>query len=177
MGIAGLGYIEGMCQQLGILGFAHDPQRAADLVLANYRKIPSHCKAAVNAFNVLLAAERFADLIKVAPSALAQLDEQHDRQHLAEMEFDIAMALLKLHKQKTPVTFSKTPKQLLQSAARRGYAAASVMLSTEQKQSFSGGKRMAPKALAVPVWAKQLLLKTGVSSEQASNMSTKLLAN
>lgn len=164
MGIAGLGYIEGMCQQLGILGFAHDPQLAADLVLANYRKIPSHCKAAVNVFNVLLAAERFADLIKVAPSALAQLDEQHDRQHLAEMEFDIAMALLKLHNQKTPVAFSKTPKQLLQSAARRGYTAASVMLATEQKQSFSGGKRMAPKALALPCWAKQLRVRSGVSA-------------
>ena len=74
------------------------------------------------------------------------------------------MALLKLHNQKTPVAFSKTPKQLLQSAARRGYTAASVMLATEQKQSFSGGKRMAPKALALPGWAKQLRVRSGVSA-------------
>lgn len=120
----------------------------------------------MNTFNVLLAAERFAELIQVAPSALAQLDEQKDHQHLAEMEFDIALALLKLHNQKTPVTFSKTPKQLLQSAARRGYAAASLMLSTEQKQTFSGGKRMAPKAQVVPGWVQKLALKGGVAARQ-----------
>ncbi|MFC4654017.1 hypothetical protein ACFO3I_03140 [Rheinheimera marina] len=166
MGIPGLGYIEGMCKQLGILGFTQNTQGAADLVLLHYRKVPAYCKAAVNTFNVLLAAERFAELVQVAPSALAQLDEQKDRQHLAEMEFDIALALLKLHNQKTPLAFSKTPKQLLQSAARRGYAAAPLMLSTEQKQTFSGGKRMAPKAQAVPGWVQKLALRGGVAVRQ-----------
>lgn len=166
MGIPGLGYIEGMCHQLGILGFAQDTQRAADLVLLNYRKVPAHCKAAVNTCNVLLAAERFAELIQVAPSALVQLDERQDSHHLAEMEFDIALALLKLHNQKTPVMFTKTPKQLLQSAARRGYTAASVMLAKEQKQTFSSGQRMAPKAQVVPVWVRKLALRGGVAVRQ-----------
>ncbi|MDZ7901628.1 MAG: hypothetical protein U5L01_03420 [Rheinheimera sp.] len=38
MGISGLGYIEGMCHEHGILGFAQDSQLAAQLVLENYWK-------------------------------------------------------------------------------------------------------------------------------------------
>lgn len=156
MGIAGLGYIEGMCHAQGILGFAHDQQRAAQLVLENYRKLPAYCKAAVNTFNVLLGAEQFAELIQVAPKALSQLDEQDNPQTIAQMEFDIALSLLKLHNEKTPAAFPKTPKQLLQSAARRGYAPAAHFLAAEQKHTFHGGRRMQQKVAVVPNWVQKL---------------------
>lgn len=160
MGIPGLGYIEGMCHEQGILGFAEDKQKAAQLVLENYPKLPAYCLAAVNTFTVLLCAEQFAELIKVAPKALAQLDEQKNPQEVAQMEFDIALALLKLHQDKTPVAFPRTPKQLLQSAAKRGYAPAAQFLVSQSKQTFRRGNNTSQQASVVPNWAQKLVVKT-----------------
>ncbi len=151
--IAGFGYIEGLCYHLGILGYPQDQARASQLVLANYQKVPSYCQAALNVVNVLLAAEQYANAVSIAPKALAQLDENRDRSTLAKLEFDIAMALLQLHEQKAPVPFVKTPQQLLQSAAKRGYHAASKFLNSHVR---SVSKLAKPRVSNMPSWATQL---------------------
>lgn len=153
MSIAGLGYIEGMCHHLGILGYAQDDAIASQLVQANYQKVPSYCKAAVNTFYLLLSAQQHGNAVSIASRAMAQLDENRDRDTLAELEFDIAMALLKLHELKTPVPFVKTPQQLLQSAAKRGYNNASLFLNSHVRTISKLAKR---NTLVVPGWAKQL---------------------
>jgi len=153
-GMAGLGYIEGMCHHLGILGYALCNQTAAQLVLAHYQKVPAYCKAALNAFYVLLAAEQYADAMRLAPKALALAADSNTPLLLAELEFDIALALLKLHELKQPVPFSKTPQQLLQSAARRGYNRASLFLNSSSRSTLrSVGRR---KPTAMPGWATKL---------------------
>jgi len=141
MGLTGFGYIEGMCHHLGILGFAKDDALAAKLLLDNFHKVPAYCKAALNTFYVLFGAEQFHCALKVAPKALAQLDDTAYRDTLAELEFDIALSLLRLHEQKTPAAFFRTPKELLQSAAKRGNAKAKLLINNTARQGFLNGHR------------------------------------
>lgn len=154
--LAGLGYIEGMCHHLGILGYTPCNKTAAQLVLGHYQKVPAYCKAAINAFYVVLAAEQYADAISLAPKALAQqATDDKTPLVLAELEFDIALALLKLHELKQPVPFNKTPQQLLQSAARRGYNRANLFLNSSSRSPLHNA-RNSRKPAAMPGWVKQL---------------------
>lgn len=167
MGLMGLGYIEGMCHHLGVLDYPKDDTLAAQLLLENFHKVPAYCKAAVNTFNVLYGAELFSSAVKVAPKALAQLDETAS-QALAELELDIALSLLKLHELKTPMAFFRTPKDLLQSAAKRGLSQANLLLNNSAQQGWLNGLRSSRRSAAsrgstgrgqsasMPVWATQL---------------------
>jgi hypothetical protein len=163
MGLMGLGYIDGMCHHLGVLDYPQDDVLAGELLLENFRKIPAYCKAAVNTFYVLFGSEQFKSALQVAPKALAQLDEATHRDTLAELEFDIALSLLKLHAQKTPVEFLRTPRELLQSAARRGFAQANLFINNSAQQNFLNGHRSSRRShsggspsIGMPTWATQL---------------------
>jgi len=177
MSIAGVGYIEGMCHHLGILGYAKDNVLAGKLLLENFHKVPAYCKAALNTFYVLYGAEQFHSALKVAPKALAQLDESAHRDTLAELEFDIALSLLRLHEQKTPAAFFRTPRELLQSAAKRGYAKASLLINNSARQGFLNSHRAGrlthsgrshsdrshsgrSQHIGMPVWATTLARRT-----------------
>lgn len=162
IGLMGLGYIEGMCHHLGVLDYPKDDTLAVKLLLENFHKVPAYCKAAVNTFNVLYGAELFSSAVKVAPKALAQLDETAS-QALAELELDIALSLLKLHEQKTPLAFFRTPKDLLQSAAKRGLSQANLFLNNSAQQGWLSGHCSSRRSAAgrghsasMPVWATQL---------------------
>jgi tetratricopeptide (TPR) repeat protein len=168
MGLAGLGYIEGMCHHLGVLGFAKDDAQAATCLLANFHKVPAYCKAALNTFYVLFGAEQFDSALKVAPKALAQLDDTTQRDTLAELEFDIALCLLQLHEQKKPVAFFRTPRELLHSAAKRGYAKANLFINSSAQQRLLNGYRAgrrshlggshagSSQSIGMPAWATTL---------------------
>ena len=162
MGLMGLGYIEGMCHHLGVLDYPKDDILASKLLLENFHKVPAYCKAAVNTFNVLYGAEQFSSAVKVAPKALAQLDETVSKA-LGELEFDIALSLLKLHERKTPLAFFRTPKDLLQSAAKRGFSQANLFLNNSAQQGWLSGQRSSRRSAAsransagMPAWATQL---------------------
>ena len=125
-------------------------------MLGHYQKVPAYCKVAINAFYVVLAAEQYADAISLAPKALAQqATDDKGQLVLAELEFDIALALLKLHELKQPVPFNKTPQQLLQSAARRGYNRASLFLNSSGRSTLHNS-RNSRKPAAMPCWDTQL---------------------
>jgi hypothetical protein len=163
MGLMGLGYIDGMCHHLGVLDYPQDDVLAGELLLENFHKIPAYCKAAVNTFYVLFGSEQFKSALQVAPKALAQLDEVTHRDTLAELEFDIALSLLKLHEQKTPVEFFRTPRELLQSAAKRGCAKANLFINNSAQQHFLNGHRSSRRShsgrsqsIGMPAWATQL---------------------
>ena len=160
MGLAGLGYIDGICHHLGILDYAKDEQLAAQLLLDNFHKVPAYCKAALNTFYLLFSAEQYHSALKVAPKALAQLDNKAHCETIAMLEFDIAMSLLKLHQLKTPVEFFKTPRELLNSAARRGYSQAILFINNNAKQIFSNSHRSGRNTIAqsagIPAWATKL---------------------
>lgn len=153
MALAGFGYIEAMCHHFGVLGYTQDPAKAAALALRSYQKVPSYCKAAFNTFYLLRNAQQLADAIAIAPRALAQVDEKQDAAVLAELEVDIALILLKLHEQKTPVPFVKTPQQLLQSASKRGYIPSSAYLNSQQRTRFKPTTR---QVSPMPSWATKL---------------------
>lgn len=167
MSIAGVGYIEGMCHHLGILGYDHNDELAGKLLLENFQKVPAYCKSALNTFYVLFGAEQFHSALKVAPKALAQLDETAHRAALAELEFDIALSLLRLHEQKTPAEFFRTPRELLQSAAKRGYAKAHLYISSNAQQLYRNSQRPGRSArprrsqsIGMPAWATTLAKRT-----------------
>ncbi len=160
MGISGLGYIEGMCHQLGLIGFELDTKRAAELLVDHYQKLPSYCFAAVNTFTVLFDSALYAELIKVAPKALNQLSEQGTQDDVGQMECDIALALVRLHEAKTPVQFTKTPKQLLQSAARRGYAPANGLLAAASKLRVKRNQPVISDITPIPAWAQKMVAKS-----------------
>jgi hypothetical protein len=159
MGIPGVGYIEGMCHELGLLGFEKNSFLASELVKANYHKLPAYCMAAVNTFMVLFGSEQFADLIKVAPKALAQISETGDQQEIGRMECDIAYALVQLLQAKTPVPFNKTPRQLIQSAARRGYVPESSLVLKETKRHLKKHQSTAETS-AIPNWVQKMVAKS-----------------
>ncbi len=175
MGLMGLGYIDGMCHHLGVLDYPQDDVLAGKLLLENFHKVPAYCKAALNTFYVLYGAEQYVSALQVAPKALAQLDETANRDTLAELEFDIALCLLKLHEQKTPAEFFRTPRELLQSAAKRGFAQANLFINNSAQQSFLNGHRAGRRShsgrgqsIGMPVWAKQLA-KRGAQVSTARN--------
>ncbi len=171
MGIPGVGYIEGMCHNLGLLGFTQDPQLAAQLVKAHFHKLPAYCMAAVNTFMVLFEAEQYADLIKVAPKALGQLSERGSQEEIGKMESDIALALVRLFEAKTPVQFAKTPRQLMQSAARRGYVPAKHVVVACNKQHFNRDPQSNASMKEIPMWAQKLAAKSA-RSKTVSNMAS-----
>lgn len=165
MGISGLGYIEGMCHQLGLIGFELDTKRAAELLVEHYQKLPSYCFAAVNTFMVLFEVEQYAQLIKVAPKALSQLTECGSQAEIGQMECNIALALVRLHEAKTPLPFSRTPKQLLQSALRRGYTPASGLSSAAsklavQKSRVQRSLTVTSNFTPIPAWAQKMVTKS-----------------
>lgn len=175
MGLMGLGYIDGMCHHLGVLDYPQDDVLAGKLLLENFHKVPAYCKAAINTFYVLFGAEQFKRALQVAPKALAQLDETTQRDTLAELEFDIALSLLKLHEQKTPAEFFRTPRELLQSAAKRGFAQANLFINNNAQQSFLNGHGAGRRShsgcgqsIGMPVWATQLA-KRGAQVSTARN--------
>jgi len=105
---------------------------------------------------VVLAAEQYADAISLAPKALAQqATDDKNPLVLAELEFDVGLALLKLHELIQPGPFNKTPQQLLQSAARRGYNSASLFLNSSSRSTLHNA-RNSRKPAAMPGWVTQL---------------------
>ncbi len=109
--LPGFGFVEGLCYFNGYAGYAANSEKAAELMLSHYKKLPDFIEPAVLTFYVLLQAGKKKQLVNVAKDAMRQLTKANKVQELARLELDLAFVLIELCGSQQSVTFDQTPQR------------------------------------------------------------------
>jgi tetratricopeptide (TPR) repeat protein len=166
--LPGFGFVEGLCYFNGYAGYTQDGERAAELMLRHYKKLPDFTEPAVLTFYVLLQMDKKSQLVSVAQEAMRQLSKANKTQELARLELDLAFVLIELCGTHRHVAFEQTPKSLLQSAAKKGLPEAISFLAQTQSRHLPKNTRATTKQQSTSGnWASRLVTKS-CSSQRAA---------
>ena len=167
--LLGFGFVEGLCYCNGYAGYTQDSEKAAELMLSHYKKLPDFIEPAVLTFYVLLQAGKKKQLVNVAKDAMCQLTKANKVQELARLELDLAFVLIELCSNQQSVTFDQTPKDLLQSAAKKGLPEAISFLAKTQARHLPKNTRATTKQRSANGnWASRLVKKSCSSQSAAA---------
>lgn len=167
--LPGFGFVEGLCYFNGYAGYAANSEKAAELMLSHYKKLPDFIEPAVLTFYVLLQAGKKKQLVNVAKDAMRQLTKANKVQELARLELDLAFVLIELCGSQQSVAFDQTPKGLLQSAAKKGLPEAISFLAKTQARHLPKNTRATTKQRSANGnWASRLVKKSCSSQSTAA---------
>lgn len=167
--LLGFGFVEGLCYRNGYAGYTQDSEKAAELMLSHYKKLPDFIEPAVLTFYVLLQAGKKKQLVNVAKDAMRQLTKANKVQELARLELDLAFVLIELCSSQQSVAFDQTPKDLLQSAAKKGLPEAISFLAKTQARHLPKNTRATTKQRSANGnWASRLVKKSCSSQSAAA---------
>ncbi|MBY0417504.1 MAG: hypothetical protein K2W88_05515 [Pararheinheimera sp.] len=167
--LLGFGFVEGLCYFNGYAGYAANSEKAAELMLSHYKKLPDFIEPAVLTFYVLLQADKKKQLVNVAKDAMRQLTKANKVQELARLELDLAFVLIELCGSQQSVAFDQTPKGLLQSAAKKGLPEAISFLAKTQARHLPKNTRATTKQRSANGnWASRLVKRSCSSQSTAA---------